>query len=116
MRSTDLKRYRKALLAKRLELLRRVHAARTSELSEGKEGAPDLGDRALETVSRELSYYLSTSERDILRRIDAALKRIDNKSYGACLNCDKPVQVGRLKAVPWARHCIDCQEMLERQE
>ena len=116
MRSDDLKQYRTLLLEKRANLLGRVHAARSSEYSQEKEGAPDLGDRALETMTRDLLYQLSTGERDILRRIDAALERMDTNKYGVCVHCGKTVQVGRLKAVPWARHCIGCQELQDRGE
>jgi DnaK suppressor protein len=62
-------------------------------------------------VTRDLSYRLSTGERDILKRIDAALDRIEDKTSGECQHCSKKVQPARLNAVPWARYCIDCQEL-----
>ena len=111
MNRKQVERYRKLLEAKRAELLARVKAARATEQEGPSEDAPDLGDRALSTVTRDLSYRLTTGERDILRRIDDALDRIEAESYGECLNCSKKVQKGRLDAVPWARHCIDCQEL-----
>jgi DnaK suppressor protein len=111
MNRKQLEKYQKALEAKRAELLARVQAARASEKEGRSEDAPDLGDRALSTVTRDLSYRLTTGERDILRRIDDALDRIEAESYGECLSCGKKVQLGRLNAVPWARHCIDCQEL-----
>ena len=111
MNRKQMEKYRKLLEAKRAALLTRVQAARTSEQDGPSERAPDLGDRALSTMTRDLSYQLTTGERDILRRIDAALDRIESETYGECLNCGKKVQQGRLDAVPWARHCIDCQEL-----
>jgi DnaK suppressor protein len=116
MEQADVGRFRSLLLDKRTELLDRVRAARTSEHEEGKEGAPDLGDRALETVSRDLLYQLSTGERETLRRIDVALKRLEDGDFGTCLHCGRDVQAARLEAVPWARHCIDCQELQDRGE
>lgn len=116
MEQAEVERFRSLLLEKRTDLLDRVHAARTSEHQEGKEGAPDLGDRALVTVSRDLLYQLSTGERETLRRIDSALERLDDGSYGSCVHCGRKVQPGRLQAVPWARHCIDCQELHDRGE
>lgn len=116
MRPDDMKQYRSLLLDKRADLLGRVNAARSSEYGQEKEGAPDLGDRALDTMTRDLLYQLSTGERDILRRIDAALNRMDSDKYGVCVHCGKEVQTGRLQAVPWARHCIDCQELQDRGE
>ncbi len=116
MRATELKRYRKALDEKRNELLDRVHAVRTSEAQNREKEAPDLGDRALSTVTRELKYQLTSGERDMLRLVEAALKRIDEGGYGVCVACEKNVQKGRLQAVPWARHCIDCQELQDQGE
>jgi DnaK suppressor protein len=107
-------KYRKVLEAKRAELLARVQAARASEQDGSPEDAPDLGDRALSTVTRDLSYRLTAGERDILKRIDGALDRIDAGTYGECVSCGKAVQQGRLEAVPWARHCIDCQELQDQ--
>ena len=111
MNRKQVEKYKKLLEAKRAELLTRVQAARES-VREGSGGdAPDLGDRALSTQTRDLTYSLTTGERDILKRIDDALSRIETQIYGECLNCGKKVQPGRLDAVPWARHCIDCQEL-----
>jgi DnaK suppressor protein len=111
-----MERFRKQLQEKRDELLGRVNAARTTEKEATDADAPDLGDRALTSVSLDLSYQLSAGEREIVRRIDAALDRIEGSTYGVCLNCDKKVQIGRLRAVPWARHCIECQELHDRGE
>jgi DnaK suppressor protein len=116
MRRTELDRFRKLLLDKRNELLDRVRAARSSETGGHGDEAPDLVDRALQTVSRDLLYQLSTGERDILRRVDAALDRIESGGYGKCVHCGENVQLARLKAVPWARHCIECQELQDRGE
>ena len=116
MNKRDTERYKKKLLTKRDELLHRVREARNSEKeSTGKE-APDLGDRALSTVIRDLSYQLTAKERDIVRRIDRALDRIEAGTFGVCTECSAKVQKGRLDAVPWAMHCINCQELQDRGE
>jgi DnaK suppressor protein len=116
MKRSELKTYRTLLANKRAELLDRVRTARRNEDEGDQKDAPDLGDRALSTMSRDLLYQLSSGERDTLRRIDEALERIDDGSFGSCVHCGSPVQTGRLKAVPWARHCIDCQELQDRGE
>jgi DnaK suppressor protein len=116
MRAREQKRFRKRLLEKRADLLGRVQAARSSETEGNDIEAPDLGDRALSTITRDLLYQLTTGERDILRRIDAALDRIEDGAYGVCVHCAKRVQLARLEAVPWARHCIECQELQDRGE
>lgn len=111
MNKKQLEKYKRQLEDKRTELLTRVRAARASEQAGPSENVPDLGDRALSTTTRDLKYRLTGGERDILKRIDDALDRIESETYGECLNCGKKVQQGRLSAVPWARHCIDCQEL-----
>jgi len=111
MNLKQVEKYQKLLEAKRAELLTRVQAARAKEKAGRSETAPDLGDRAISSMNRDLSYRLTTGERDILKRIDDALDRIEAETYGECLNCGKKVQLGRLNAVPWARHCINCQEL-----
>lgn len=116
MRRREMEKFRKLLQAKRDDLLGRVKAARSTEKEATDADAPDLGDRALTTVTLDLSYQLSTGEREAVRRIDAALNRIDAGTYGSCDHCDKKVQIARLEAVPWARHCIDCQELHDRGE
>ena len=116
MRRREMDRFRKLLSAKSDELLGRVKAARSEERESSSADAPDLGDRALTSISRDLSYQLSASEREILRRIDGALNRIEKGTYGRCSNCDKPVQKARLEAVPWAVLCIECQELSDRGE
>lgn len=116
MKPAELERYREILEAKRADVLARVRQARAAEHEGGEEDAPDLGDRALSTMSRDLNYQLTATERDILRRVEDALKRIQDGSFGACTSCGKQVQPGRLAAVPWARHCIACQELQDRGE
>ena len=116
MKRSETERFRAALLDKRSDLLSRVSAARAAEATHGDTETPDLGDRAVDAFTRQVSYELTVSERDIVRRIDHALDRIEAGTYGACLNCDKPIQAGRLQAVPWARHCIACQELHDRGE
>lgn len=116
MRARERKRFHKLLLEKRSDLLNRVKAARSTETEGNDLDAPDLGDRALSTISRDLLFQLTGGEREILRRVDAALDRIADESYGQCVNCGKRVQLARLEAVPWARHCIECEEQQDRGE
>jgi DnaK suppressor protein len=78
------------------------------------EGSDDVVDRANNAYSRELLFSLSDGERHTLLRIEEALQRLDNEMYGTCINCSNEIRPGRLKAVPWARYCIDCQELAEK--
>jgi len=78
------------------------------------EGSDDIVDRANNAYSRELLFSLSDGERHTMLRIEEALSRIESGSYGICTNCSNEIRPGRLKAMPWARYCIDCQELAEK--
>jgi DnaK suppressor protein len=78
------------------------------------EGSDDVVDRANNAYSRELLFSLSDGERHTLLRIEEALQRLEQGVYGVCTNCGMEIRPGRLKAVPWARYCIDCQELAEK--
>lgn len=116
MRSTELARFRKLLEEKRHEVQELVQAARATESQHGETETPDSGDRATDAFNREVSYSVRINERDLVRRIDRALGQIENGKYGKCVSCEKTIQKARLTAVPWARHCIECQEALDRGE
>ena len=73
-----------------------------------------LGDTATVTYDRELDYTLEENSEQVLADIEAALKKIENGTYGMCERCDKQISVERLEAMPWARLCIDDQRLQER--
>ncbi len=112
----DLKLVRARLEAKRAELLDGVARAREIGAVETDAGAPDIADRATSAFAREFSFSLSENERGMLRLIDEALARLDNGRYGICVHCGERIEPPRLNAVPWARHCIACQELQDRGE
>ena len=49
-----------------------------------------------------------------LAQVEAALRRLDDGTYGACTTCGRPISAERLEAIPWAAHCIDCQRRAGR--
>ena len=72
-----------------------------------------LADTATETYDRELDYSLEENSEHVLTEIDAALKRIDDGTYGQCTNCGTQIPEERLEARPYATLCIDCQRHRE---
>jgi DnaK suppressor protein len=78
------------------------------------EESDDLVDRANNAYNRELMFSLSDNERTTLLLVESALRRMENGAYGVCANCGKQIGGARLEAVPWARFCIDCQELAEQ--
>ena len=105
---------RKRLLAKRDELL--ADLAKNREVSDETvdESAQDMADRATSSYMKEFAYSLSETDRKILLLIEQALVRLDAGTFGTCVHCSQPVQEKRLDAVPWARHCLDCQELQDK--
>jgi RNA polymerase-binding protein DksA len=81
------------------------------ELGEVGSGGTDnhLGDTASATYDRELDEGLAEGAQQTLAEVDAALKRIDDGTYGVCEVCGKPIGEERLRAIPWTRYCIDDQ-------
>jgi RNA polymerase-binding protein DksA len=84
------------------------------ELGEVGSGGTDnhLGDTATATFDRELDQGLEEGAQQTLAEIDAALKRIEDGTYGICEICGKPIGAERLRALPWARLCIEDQRRL----
>ena len=106
--------FREALLEEKTRVeaaIQNLQAENSGNLAEeaGEEMAHDLADTATETYDRELDYTLEENSEHVLEEIEAALKRIEDDTYGVCSNCGKPIPEERLEALPWATLCIDCQ-------
>ena len=78
----------------------------TGDLAMGP-GDNHLADIATETVDREIDYTLEENSGNVLREIEAALKRLDEGTYGLCTACSKPIEPERLEYLPWATQCAD---------
>ena len=80
----------------------------------GEDGAgSDAGDAAAEIFEIELAGWLSENVRAHLDDVTAAINRMDAGTYGQCEKCKQPINIERLKALPWARRCLDCQRQAE---
>ncbi|MHB1046243.1 MAG: TraR/DksA family transcriptional regulator [Thermoanaerobaculia bacterium] len=109
-----LEKHRKRLLAKQEELLHDLSRNRQVTDESVDEQAQDMVDRATSAYTREFAFSLSESDRRTLLLIDQALLRLDQGTYGTCVHCQGHVQEKRLEAVPWARHCLECQELQDK--
>ena len=83
------------------------------------------GDLAIEKSADQMDEIQYASERDLamrkvdresslLRDVKAALRRIQDGSFGTCIECESAISTKRLAAVPWASRCIQCQEAADR--
>ena len=78
------------------------------------EPSGDIYDQASSERDRELGLLLGDREREKLHAIDEALLRINEGEYGICEECEEEIPLGRLKAMPFARHCVRCKSDLEK--
>lgn len=108
------KTFQDRLTERRVALVGQVQAAEAYSRERDAEATQDPADMAANAYTKELLMSMSTNDRQLLDSIDAALARIADGDYGKCINCGEPIQDKRLEAVPWARHCIRCQDLIER--
>lgn len=109
-----LEKHRQQLLTRQEELLQDISRNRQVTDETVDEQAQDMVDRATSAYTREFAFSLSESDRKALLLIEQALLRLDQGTYGVCVHCQGVVQEKRLEAVPWARHCLECQEMQDK--
>jgi len=109
-------------IVERLEQELRAMAAEVGHHVREKGRTEILIERSAETceqeamaVQRDLAIQSLDRNSQLLREIKAALERVRNGEYGQCLKCDVPIGEARLRAVPHARHCLACQEGMDRQ-
>ena len=115
MRTRDLDAFRKLLHERRAELL--GEATRTVDgMGETREQFPDPTDRASLEDNRNLMLRIRDRERKLISKIDEALGRIDDSSYGKCGECGGEIGLERLRARPVTTLCIDCKSVQEAQE
>lgn len=113
----DVEKFKKMLLKEREQLLAELRITAQGHTKNGIELSDydnHPADAASETFERTREYALDANSKKILESIDAALKRIEEGSYGICDGCGEPISVDRLKAIPYATLCIHCQESIER--
>jgi len=111
----QFEQYRKLLLDRREELAQSVrsHAASVPETSLG--GATgDSGDHASQDYMTELFGVLMEKQAGTLEEVEHALAKIDAGDYGQCERCNDKIAAKRLKAIPWAKLCRQCQEQQDR--
>ena len=77
---------------------------------------PDLTDRATEEIERSLELKTRDRERKLINKINGALKKIDDGSYGYCEETGEPIEIKRLEARPVATLSLEAQEMHEKKE
>jgi DnaK suppressor protein len=111
MSELNLKSIKESLVAERDGLIEKL---KDNDLSIDDAETPDPVDLAVRNYSKNVMLAVSENESKQLMLVDEALLRIEDKEYGECLNCEKEINPKRLAAIPWARYCLSCQELLEQ--
>jgi DnaK suppressor protein len=109
--SLNLKEIKENLVAERESISRKLNG---SDLSIDDSETPDPVDLAVSNYSKNVQLSLSENESRQLDLVNEAIERLDGDEYGICQNCEEEINQKRLAAVPWARYCLDCQELREQ--
>jgi DnaK suppressor protein len=119
--TVDTEQLRQRMLEERQRVVNaidNIHAENPGSIGEETEETTfqdnHLGDIATATFDREMASTLEDNSTHVLTEIDAALKRIDEGTFGVCTRCGKPISAERLEALPWATLCIDDKRKQER--
>lgn len=110
-----LEQFRTQLLEKKEEILKEVGKT-LSEMTDQTSNVPDPNDRATIESGRSFELRIRDRERKLLSKIDEAIARIDDGSYGICEDCDEEIGLKRLEARPVTTLCIDCKTIQETKE
>jgi DnaK suppressor protein len=122
MAAKDLKYFKKSLLAIKEDITDQLkHIYEDTLKKSQKEASGDISgytlhmaDVATDTYDREFSLGLASNDQEVLYDIADALKKIEDKSFGFCEQCNKPISKTRLKVIPYTRTCLKCKESSER--
>src|SRR5215210_2700257 len=114
MDKKKLKQYESRLIERRNQLLNMVERTEDYGREADREVSQDPADKASNSYTKELLFSQSTNERNTLKLIEEAIARVQDGSFGECLNCGEDIQPKRLDAIPWAPYCIKCQELQEQ--
>ncbi len=114
MDKKKLEAFKKRLESRQQDLRRTVTRNQADGRTTDEDTAQDIADRAASSYTKEFLFSQSNNDRQLLQMVDKALARIREGSFGECISCGKEINSKRLEAVPWTRHCIECQEKLEQ--
>jgi DnaK suppressor protein len=107
-----VERYIKALREKRAELRSRMSAESAAAIVSRLEDPSDAGDLSQQSHEEWLFLNRNNLEKTLLREVEEAMARVRDGSYGVCQECQEPIMPKRLQALPWAKFCVRCQEVL----
>lgn len=114
----QLERFRKLLLERRRRILESVNALESEGLKQAGQvfSVDHMADHGSDNFDQDFTLSLAEGERRELAEIDAALQRVQDRTYGICAGTGEPIPLARLEAIPYTRHSIDYQRRVEAGE
>jgi DnaK suppressor protein len=107
----NIKEFKEKLLNLKMEIFSSLNNRKKTDVEK------DIGDEiddVVQTMEKEMMFDLSSNEKNILKDIENALKKIEKGNYGICELCGKKIEYKRLKHIPYARYCIECQKKQDK--
>lgn len=115
MKANDLQFFKDLLLTQRAEILNKADQFKNSSIIEST-GQGDEGDQAVSELSLSMTLRLQERQTQLLQKIDRALSKMEEGTFGLCEQCEEPLNINRLRARPVATLCISCKEEQESKE
>ena len=112
----DLKRFKKSLEDSRKAILENARKTMEEESNFDTDDLPDEIDQASSEYAQSMAFRLRDREKFLLKKIEKALLRIEDGSFGMCERCEEPISMKRLEARPVTTLCIRCKEEQEKKE
>jgi DnaK suppressor protein len=112
----NIEQAKQKLEARQEELSRSMRRLGEDARESQIEGVEDPIDHVESTENKALNFRVNTIESDELKQVQSALQRIENGTYGKCVDCGRPISDARLEAKPWALYCVEDQEKHDKEE
>ena len=110
--AAEIKEIKKHLEELKADADKRLKDKKNMDMPENEVGDPI--DVASQSLDKEILFELSGNSHDTIGQIEAALRKIEKGIYGRCELCRQPIPKKRIKALPFARYCVNCQHSSER--
>lgn len=115
LKKKDLKKFTMILKEEKARILNQLDKTKKDDLTLHAEDLPDEVDLASSDLNQSMSLRIRDRERELVLRIEEALSKIEEGTFGLCEMCEEPIDIKRLEAQPIAEMCIRCKEQEETQ-
>lgn len=116
MNKKELKRFKAILEAEKEKILKMAREATQDRMGTSTDDLKDDMDLASSELDQAMVFRFRDRERNLLKKIEKALQKIENGTYGICENCEEPIDIRRLEVRPVTELCIKCKQEQEKKE